>query len=195
VVLIVVYSMSAFLWVPRIIGLPTSFGTWAGFAELYSLAAAGIALYASGSRGVDARAGLLSTFAIRSVGVCAIAFGAAHFVAVKETAAMVPAWLPFGGTVWSIATGLGHLLAGIAIVTGVQAILAARLLTAMCVSFGTLVWLPMLFASTVPHMTWAGTAITMALAGAAWVIADELSRQRPRSHPHGIDPSAEPEAA
>jgi len=40
----------------------------------------------------------------------------------------------------AIATGLAHLLAGIVIISGIQAALAARLLTVMTLSLGALVW-------------------------------------------------------
>ncbi len=50
--------------------------------------------------------------------------------------------------------------------------LAARLLTAMIIGFGALVWAPSLFTHPGEHMVWAGNAINPALMGAAWVVAD-----------------------
>jgi hypothetical protein len=44
---------------------------------------------------------------------------------------MAPQWLPQGPQFWALAMGVCHLLTGIAIVTGVEALLATRLLTAM----------------------------------------------------------------
>jgi hypothetical protein len=73
----------------------------------------------------------------------------------------------------------GHLLAGNAILSGILATLAARLLTAMIFGFGALVWAPALFAQPHVHIVWGGNAINLALMGAAWVVADsicELSR-------------------
>jgi hypothetical protein len=64
--------------------------------------------------------------------------------------------------------------AAIAISTKLQAALASRLLTAMMLGFGAFVWAPALFAKPGDHITWAGSAITLALAGAAWVIADSI---------------------
>jgi hypothetical protein len=56
--------------------------------------------------------------------------------------------------------------------------------TAMMLGFGALVWAPALFAKPGDHITWAGNAITLALAGAAWVIADSISgRKQIRSEP------------
>jgi uncharacterized membrane protein YphA (DoxX/SURF4 family) len=109
-------------------------------------------------------------------GLCLLAFGTAHFLYARETAAMVPAWIPPGTRFWALITGGCHLLAGLALLSGIQARLAARLLTAMFVGFGLLVWLPQLFATPHAHMAWAGNAINFALVGAAWAVADSIAR-------------------
>src|SRR5882724_2372563 len=46
-VLIILYFMSALLWLPRVIGYPQMIGTWLGFAEQFALVAAGAVGYAS----------------------------------------------------------------------------------------------------------------------------------------------------
>jgi hypothetical protein len=48
----------------------------------------------------------------------------------------------------------------------------------MIIGFGLLVWLPRLF--TDPHklINWAGNAQNLAIAGAAWIVADFLDRVR-----------------
>ena len=107
-------------------------------------------------------------------GLCVVVFGLAHFLALRETAAMVPSWIPPGQHFWALATGVAHLLAGVAILTGILAGLASRLFTAMLLSFGVLVWIPSVFAHPDAHMMWAGNAINLALAGAAWVVADSI---------------------
>ena len=38
-------------------------------------------------------------------GACVAVFGVAHFLAVKETAGMVPKWIPPGQMFWARATG------------------------------------------------------------------------------------------
>jgi uncharacterized membrane protein YphA (DoxX/SURF4 family) len=183
------HVISALGWIPRVIGYPGIYGTWNGFFEQVSLVTAGVVGYAS-------MAPLTSAWKTRTVqisrslfGICAISFGVGHFTAIAETAGMVPKWLPPGQQFWAWATGAFHLLAGIAIVTGVQAALASRLLTAMMLGFGALVWAPMLFAKP-GHFTWAGNAINLALAGAAWIIADSISgrpRQIQSQHQHRSD--------
>jgi len=161
-------------WVPRIVGRPGIYGTWNGFFEQFSLVAAGVVAYAS-------LASLTSASKARTMeagrcvfGICAMSFGLSHFMAIAETASMVPRWIPPGQQFWAWATGAFHMLAGIAIVSGVQAALASRLLAAMILGFGALVWAPALFADPADHVRWAGNAINLALAGAAWIVADSL---------------------
>jgi uncharacterized membrane protein YphA (DoxX/SURF4 family) len=103
-----------------------------------------------------------------------VVFALAHFMALKETAGMVPKWIPPGQRFWGIATGVAHLLAGLSIMTGVLADIASRLFTAMLIAFGILVWVPLLFTPADAHMVWGGNAINLALAGAAWIISDSI---------------------
>jgi uncharacterized membrane protein YphA (DoxX/SURF4 family) len=79
---------------------------------------------------------------------------------------------------WAVATGVAHLLAGIAILSGVLDVIASRLLTAMLVVFGALVWMPALFAQPREHMVWAANSINLALIGAAWAVADSIASRR-----------------
>jgi hypothetical protein len=45
----------------------------------------------------------------------------------------------------------------------------------MLVSFGLLVWIPLLFSDPHTHSSWTETAETFAIAGAAWILADLLA--------------------
>jgi hypothetical protein len=62
--------------------------------------------------------------------------------------------------------------------TGVQARLAAILLTAMFASFTVLAHVPMLLANPSSHWIWAENALNLAVIGVAWVVADSLARAR-----------------
>jgi uncharacterized membrane protein YphA (DoxX/SURF4 family) len=110
-------------------------------------------------------------------GVCALLFGGAHFFYMGLTAPLVPKWLPPTQEFWAYATGVGHIAAGLAILTGVQARLAAILLTAMYASFTLLVHGPMLLADPSSHAIWSENAENLALIGTAWVVADSLVRR------------------
>jgi uncharacterized membrane protein YphA (DoxX/SURF4 family) len=175
VVLGILYLIFALLWLPRVIGYPQIFATWGGFFEQFSLVAAALVVYACLPPGDSAWAVGTARIGRFLYGICALSFALDHFFALKETARMVPAWIPPGQQFWAVATGIFHLLAGMAILSGVLAVLASRLLTAMLVTFGALVWAPSLFATPHEHVVWAGNAINLALAGAAWVIADYIA--------------------
>lgn len=177
-VLAVLYFLFATLWLPRVVGYPQIFGTWAGFLEEFALVAAAAVVYASllpqDSAG-SVRAARLGRLAF---GVCAVSFGLSHFFAIPQTAGMVPGWIPPGQTFWAVATGVAHVLAGLAILSGVLAALASRLLTVMLAGFGALVWAPALFAQPREHMVWVGNAVNLALIGAAWAVADSVAGRR-----------------
>lgn len=165
---------TALLWLPRVIHYPQLFGTWSGFAEEFALVvAASVAWVASAPR-TSAWALELAEACRVLFGICVVIFAVEHFTALGETARMVPAWLPPGQRFWAMFTGIAHLLAGIAIVSGMRALLAARLLTAMFLTFSALVWLPRLFAAPTNHIAWAGNAINLAMVGATWIVADWL---------------------
>jgi uncharacterized membrane protein YphA (DoxX/SURF4 family) len=142
-----------------------------------AIALAGLIVFAT-SAGIDAA---LSRRLVRGAqiafGICALVFGTAHFVYMDLTAPLVPRWLPPSQEFWACATGLFHLAAGIAILTGVQARLAAILLTVMFASFTPLVHIPTLFADPSNRWFWNENAVNLALVGAAWVVADSLGRK------------------
>jgi hypothetical protein len=49
------------------------------------------------------------------------------------------------------------------------------LFTTMLLGFGVLIWLPAVFAHPEIHLNWAANAINLAIAAAAWVVADSLT--------------------
>ena len=172
--LALLYLLAACLWIRRVIGYPQLIGTWSGFAEEFSLTAAAVTMYAVSSRLDDKRMRRLSVIGRVLFGLCAIAFGLAHFLALTETARMVPDWLPMGRTIWALIAGIALFLAGISIVTGIQALLAARLLTVLLALFGLLVWIPIVVGTPRDHIAWAGNAINLVITAAAWMMADAL---------------------
>ena len=75
-------------------------------------------------------------------------------------------------------------MAALALLSGQVALLASRLLTAMIVGFGLLVWLPAPFADPHRLMNWAGNAENLAIAGSAWIVADYLRQNRSTTGEH-----------
>lgn len=165
------HFLSVLGWIPRIAGNWRIYGTWNGFFELFSLVVAGVIAYAAfAGRDRMVRIGH-PLYAI-----CLLSFGVGHFTALKETAGFVPPWLPPGQMFWAVATGVFYWLAAAAIVLNIKAALAARLVTVMMLGFAVLAWGPIVLGRP-EHFTWAGTVITIALASAAWIVADSLSQR------------------
>lgn len=178
VALAVLYLLGALLWMPRIIGYPHIFAVWSGFAQQFCLVAAALMACAAlmPARSWTGRAALIGRILF---GLCIVSFGIVHFTAVPQTAGMVPAWLPFAPRFWAIATGWAMLLAGLSLMSGIMATAAAWLLTALLMSFGVLVWMPRIFIAPNEHIPWGGTGVTLACAGAAWMVADILTKHSP----------------
>jgi uncharacterized membrane protein YphA (DoxX/SURF4 family) len=141
----------------------------------FAITAGGFIVYASSATIDVVRASRLTRLGQVAFGVCALVFGVAHFVYLNLTAPLVPKWLPPSQEFWAYATGIGHIAAGVAILVGVHARLAAILLTIMFVSFTVLVHAPMLMAEPANHWILNENAVNIALIGAAWVVADSLA--------------------
>lgn len=154
------------------------FVTYENIAIQLAIAAGGLIIYATTARIDAALAARLTRLGRLAFGVCALVFGGAHFVYMNLTAPLVPKWLPPTQEFWGYATGVGFVAAGVAILTGVQARLAAILVTAMLVSFAPLVHEPMLLADHSIHFNWTESAENLAMIGAAWVVADSLAPPR-----------------
>jgi uncharacterized membrane protein len=141
-----------------------------------AIAAGGLIVCVSTARIDAALAAHLTRLGRLAFGVCALVFGGAHFAYMENTASLVPKWLPPTQVFWGYATGVCFVAAGVAILTGVQARLAAILVTAMLASFGLLANGPMLLADHSSHWNWTESAVNLAVVGAAWVVADSLAR-------------------
>jgi uncharacterized membrane protein len=176
-VLTILYAVFALLWVPRIFAAPRVYDSWANFFEESSLMIAGAVACTSLARS-GSWARRLSRVISRLYGICVVSFGLEHLFYISATASFVPRWIPPGQLFWAYATAIFFLLAAAAILSGILASLASRLLTVMILGFEVLIWLPRLFASPHRHFVWAANGICMALAGAAWVIADSFAQSR-----------------
>lgn len=192
-ILAIVFAGFSIPWAIRVVRFPQLFGTWGGFAEEFALVVAAVIVAMSSDGRRQTGAFDLERFCNLAFGLCAVAFGLNHFFALEQTAGMVPKWIPPTPMFWAVATGVFHLAAGLAILSGMQSLLAARLLGCMMLVFGVLVWLPNLAGSPMVHMVWAGNAVNLALAGAAFVVADSIARHRGAGGPKplgGEDPDA-----
>ena len=106
-------------------------------------------------------------------GLALIPFGLAHFVYLKQTTVLVPSWLP-SPSAWAWFTGGAFIAAGVAVLIGVCARLAAMLSTVQMGMFGLLVWVPRVAAGEVNAFQFGEFVTTVALTAAGWVIADSF---------------------
>ncbi len=131
-------------------------GAWTLFAEPGGPSAPG------GARGVRAARLLF--------GLALIPTGISHFVYVRLTVPLVPAWLPYP-LGWAYLTGACHLAAGLGVSFGVWPRLAARLEAAMLGLFTALVWIPAVATAPAVRGNWTEFWISWALTAAAAVVA------------------------
>ncbi len=154
------------------------FIAYSNAAEQLSIAGAGLIVYAASAR-IDATlAARLTKLGQLAFGACALLFGGAHFFYMNLTAPLVPRWLPPSQLFWGYATGIAFIAAGFAILSGVQARLAAILTTVMLALFTLLVHGPMLAGDRFNHGIWTENATNLAIMGAAWVVADSLAQPK-----------------
>src|ERR1700690_1366624 len=144
--LTIVYSVFMLLWVPKAFVNLGNYDPIGNVFEEFCLVAAGLVLCAIFSPAGSSIA-RRRPFFVLLFGICPISFGIAHIIDMPGLLGWIPGWLPPAKMFWAYAITLGFFGAAIAILTGIMAPLAARLLTAEIVIFELLVWIPKLTAA------------------------------------------------
>lgn len=176
---------SLLLWflllrVPQIILSPTFGVFWPGFSTAEMLAGSWVLYtwfagdwdrrrlgFATGKKGLR--------IARMLYGTAMVFFGFAHFYDLKDTVSLVPAWMPWH-VAWAYFTGGAFIAAGVAVLIGVYARLAAALSALQMGMFTLLVWIPIVAAGSKNAFQWSETFVSLALTASGWVVADSYRR-------------------
>jgi uncharacterized membrane protein YphA (DoxX/SURF4 family) len=167
-----IYFIVALLGLPLIIKHPLAYNGFGNFFEQFSFVSGAMILYACSDSIAPARTARLAQVGYYSFSICLVSFALEQLFYLSATASLVPKWIPPGQMFWAMVTTAAFALAAIALLTGLMAQLASRLITAMLLGFGLLVWLPALFANPHSFLNWAESTETLGIAASAWIVAD-----------------------
>jgi uncharacterized membrane protein len=171
------------LKLPALVVAPRMEAVWLGFGELAVLLAGGWVLFA---RLAELREGSTLTFATGGNGirlarilfaVSLIPIGLSHIVYLKETVALVPAWLPFR-VGWAYLTGIGQIVCGIGVLFSIYPRAAAMAEAGMLSLFTLLVWGPAILAAPTKRLPWTAFFISWSIASAAWLVANNIAGKK-----------------
>lgn len=172
VVLCIVYLCFSLACVPAIIAASNIYDKYGGsFFLFFSLVCGAIAVYDTTGRD-SVKTVFAGRLARVGVGLCAISFTLGQALLLRETADLVPKWIPPNQMFWAILTTIAFALAAIAILTNLRARLAIRLMALMLAFFGLLVWVPRVIAQPRTHFNWSECILTFLITGAVWTVAD-----------------------
>ena len=155
--------------------------TWVPYenvAEITAMAMGGLLAWSLlGEGDARRRAGLIARYVF---GVCLIVFGISDVVYAKFTASLVPTWLPPSQMFWTYFATVAHIAAGLAVLSGIRAWLAALLVTVMYAIFQVVVHVPLVLADPKDGGHWLEPVTNLLLLGAAWLLTEYLGKTRKR---------------
>jgi uncharacterized membrane protein len=180
-----IYLIFALLWLPRFYVVPHTLGFRIGIlifilfgvAQQLMLAAPAVMVY-SETASPDPVWRKREAIAARwMLGLGPIAFGLGHLINVHAVARFVPHWVPFGNF-WTVVTGIAFALAGIAMVSGIRDVLAAKLLMLMLLLFEAMVEIPPVFVQPHSQVAWGGAVYNLTAIGACWIFVESIASLR-----------------
>jgi uncharacterized membrane protein YphA (DoxX/SURF4 family) len=158
---------------PEAAAEPLNIGRWLGVAENLAIACGALMLATAASTG-GFSPGWTAIGTRLLFGVCLPVFGLSHFAYAQFTADMIPAFIPFH-LFWAYATGVGHVAAGLSILSGVLARLGSLLFACMVSSFIILLHIPRVIGEPTSRLEWTMLAMSAAITGAAWCAAGSIA--------------------
>lgn len=174
-----VLTVNFFVWllllqVPKVVMGWSHAGSWLGFGETSLLVTGAWALLSSLQDDTTQDVGV--RFARILFGIATPLIGLSHFVYLKETVELVPAFLPApAGFAWF--TGAAHIAAGAAVLFSVLPRLGATLEAVMMGLFALMVWLPKVAAHPDSRFLWTAFLVSIAYSAGAQAIAETYRRQ------------------
>jgi uncharacterized membrane protein len=172
------------LKVPALLAAPQVEAVWLGFGELAVLLAGGWILFAklAGLREGSPLTFITGENGMRSArmlfAVSLLPIGLSHLMYVKQTAELVPPWLPYR-VGWAYLTGAGQIACGLGVLFSVFPRVAAKAEAGMISLFTLLVWAPAILAAPKTRLPWTAFFISWAIASAAWVVAQNIAPKQP----------------
>jgi uncharacterized membrane protein len=165
------------LKVPALVVAPQIVGVWLGLAELTLMLSGGWMLFArlSGMQLGFATGDTAMRAAKILFGLSLPPIGLSHFVYLKATADLVPAWLPYREG-WAYLTGAGQIAAGLGGLFSVLPQIAVNAEAIMITLFTLLCWAPAIAAAPKERMPWTAFFISWTFGSAAWIVAQCVLR-------------------
>ena len=174
IILLAVYVLFACTFVPEIFAHPGVYASWGDVFYALGLVVGAVVAYALVSPSAPEMKRLANA-AVIVFGLCNISYAVEQVEFFARTASLVPKWIPFGGSFWTIVTTIAFALAGVSLLIRYKALLASRLLTVMLLIFGVTIWIPMMISQPSQAGNWSEGLETFAIAGTTWIIADFLA--------------------
>lgn len=160
--------MTMGLEIPLLLSNISSGSNWTRTFEGLAMVGAALALVATFAHG--SVPGWVARGGRRLFAAGLLAFGALHFIYLTFTATLVPAWLPFH-VFWAGFVGACFLAAGLALLTGIKARLAAIWTGVMFAGFILLLHIPLVAGGLTNPGQWASMLVALLMCGGAWVVA------------------------
>jgi uncharacterized membrane protein len=165
------------LKVPALVVAPKIEAVWLGVGEIAVLLTGGWVLFAR-LAGMQKESSIAGENGVRLArilfAVSLLPIGLSHIIYVKETAALVPAWLPYR-VGWAYLTGAGQMASGLGVLFSILPRMAAYAEAGMISLFTLLVWAPAIVAAPKARLPWTAFFISWAIASAAWVVAQNIT--------------------